>query len=119
MKTFEQIEKLLMKERCTSFTSGKDGLAVLIQKDNESMGIIASWGSGWDHVSISFMNRCPTWDEMCWIKDLFWFSEETVMQLHPPESAYVNQHPYCLHLWKPQKHNIPLPPIEFVGVVGD
>src|SRR5262245_54586743 len=25
----------------------------------------------WDHVSVSLSHRCPTWDEMCWVKDLF------------------------------------------------
>ena len=24
------------------------------------------------------------------------------MQLHPAEQEYINQHPYCLHLWRPQ-----------------
>ncbi len=26
---------------------------------------------GWEHVSISNTHRCPTWDEMCAVKDLF------------------------------------------------
>ena len=70
----------------------------------------------WNHVSASLQTRCPTWEEMCRIKKLFFFPEETVMQLHPPESQYVNCHPYCLHLWEPVKLTIPLPPSIMVGL---
>ena len=52
---------------------------------------------------------------MCAIKDMFFDHEETVMQLHPPVSEYVNIHPYCLHLWRPNNGRIiPRPPKEFV-----
>ncbi len=83
--------------------------------------IIASPGDAnddvpWEHVSISCHNRCPNWTEMCFVKDLFWEPEEAVMQLHPPKSDYVNQHPYCLHLWRPLTETIPLPPSIAVGV---
>lgn len=74
----------------------------------------ASWGMGWDHVSVSLPNRCPTWDEMCKIKDLFFDGDECVMQLHPPRSVAVNYHNYCLHLWRPQDQQIPMPPVFMV-----
>lgn len=74
----------------------------------------ASEEYAWDHVSVSMPNRCPNWPEMSWIKSLFFDDEETVMQLHPPKSQYVNNHPYCLHLWRPIKENIPLPPLILV-----
>lgn len=67
--------------------------------------------SGWEHVSVSLKNRCPNWKEMCYIKDLFWDAEETVIQYHPPKSKYIDNHPYVLHLWKPTKKDIPLPPM--------
>jgi len=70
---------------------------------------------GWEHVSVSAEKRCPTWDEMCWIKDQFWDKHETVVQYHPPESEYVNFHPHCLHMWRPLEMSIPLPPVLFVG----
>lgn len=78
---------------------------------------IASSGGGWDHVSVYLCNqkRCPTWDEMCAIKNMFFNPDEAVVQYHPPESKYVNNHPYVLHLWKPNNGvEIPMPPIEFV-----
>lgn len=76
---------------------------------------LASDGGGWDHVSVSLPDRCPTYEEMDAIKKLFWQDNETVMQLHVPTHLHVNYHPYCLHLWKPQGKRIPLPPPDFVG----
>jgi len=78
--------------------------------------VISSDGGGWEHVSVSTETRCPTWDEMNFIKDLFWGDDECVMQLHPPRSDWVNNHQYCLHLWRPIGAEIPRPPSEFVGV---
>lgn len=78
---------------------------------------IASSGGGWDHVSVSLCNqkRCPSWDEMCTIKEMFFGPEEMAVQYHPPKSQYVNNHPYCLHLWRPNSgEKIPIPPMEFV-----
>lgn len=91
-------------------------------------------GMGWHHVSVSLIKevsvqhtkgrakwikqtveRCPTWEEMCYIKSLFWDDEDSVMQLHPPKSQWVNNHPYCLHLWKPDQAEIPLPLQIMVG----
>lgn len=69
---------------------------------------------GWEHVSVSCSNRCPTWDEMCKVKWLFWDDSETVLQFHPAKKDYVNQHPFCLHLWKKIGENAELPPKEFV-----
>lgn len=72
--------------------------------------VIAGCGFGWDHVSVSARNRVPSWNEMTYIKSLFWDDEETVVQFHPKKSEYVNNHPYCLHLWKPHNQEIVLPP---------
>lgn len=91
-------------------------------------------GMGWEHVSISLIKevnvgrlrqpakwikqsveRCPTWEEMCWIKDLFWDKTDCVIQYHPPDSDYVSYHPYCLHLWRPTDQAIPIPETFLVG----
>lgn len=82
----------------------------LVSYDNRNLLVIASNDLFWDHVSVSLINRCPNWPEMCAIKNLFWDEEECVMQLHPAKSEYINNHPYVLHLWKPQQEKIPLPP---------
>lgn len=56
---------------------------------------------GWEHVSIElFARRLPTWEEMCFVKDLFWDDEEEVVQIHPKKSQYVNM-TEALHLWRP------------------
>jgi hypothetical protein len=72
--------------------------------------VIASDGLDWEHVSVSLPHRCPTWDEMCFIKNLFWDEEDTVIQFHPANNNYVNNHKHCLHLWRPISQPIPLPP---------
>jgi len=69
----------------------------------------------WEHVSVSAEKRCPTWEEMCFVKDLFWAEDEMCVQYHPPKSDYVNFHPYVLHMWKPIGMTIPMPPTLLVG----
>jgi hypothetical protein len=70
---------------------------------------------GWEHVSISTRRRPPNWQEMCFVKDLFWDENECVIQFHPPRSEYVNNHPHCLHLWRPNDDHVRLPPSILVG----
>jgi hypothetical protein len=65
---------------------------------------------GWEHVSVSIDRRNPNWQEMCFVKDLFWSADELVVQFHPPTSAHINVHPHCLHLWRPGDGHIRLPP---------
>jgi hypothetical protein len=85
--------------------------------------VVASDGYGWEHVSVvlravdngTFIQRCPTWAEMCYIKDLFWEDNETAVQYHPAKSEYVNVHPYCLHLWRSTREPIPVPDSILVG----
>lgn len=77
--------------------------------------VIASDGEGWEHVSVSSQNRIPSWEVMCKIKELFFEDEEVVIQYHPKKSEYINNHPNCLHLWKPINQNIPTPPRFLVG----
>lgn len=80
-----------------------------------TLRVIASDGADWEHVSVSIKSRCPTWEEMCYVKGLFWDDEDAVMQLHPPRSDWVNNHRFCLHLWRPLKQSIPLPDSLLVG----
>jgi hypothetical protein len=72
--------------------------------------IIASNGQGWEHVSVSTIERVPRWDEMQTIKEMFFHDDEVVMQLHPAKENYINNHPHCLHLWRPIDVQIPIPP---------
>lgn len=85
---------------------------------NGRIRVICSDGGGWEHVSVSFEKRCPTWGEMCMVKDLFWSEEDCVIQYHPPKKDYVNYAPFCLHLWKPVGIPFPMPPTWMVGPKG-
>lgn len=78
---------------------------------DRGLAVMASNGLGWDHVSVSRHNRCPTWEEMCFIKGMFFEPSENVIQYHPPEDNYVNKYVYALHMWRPQLFDIPIPPI--------
>lgn len=80
--------------------------------------IIASDGAGWEHVSVSLPDRCPTWEEMARVKAMFWDADDCVVQFHPPASEYVNNHPYCLHLWRSTRHSFPMPDSLLVGYKG-
>jgi hypothetical protein len=73
---------------------------------------------GWEHVSVSVHNRCPTWQEMQYVKELFWRDDECVVQFHPPSKTYVNCHPHCLHMWRPLNQDIPQPPLELIGPIA-
>jgi hypothetical protein len=81
----------------------------------DNLRIISSGIAPWEHVSVSLANRCPTWEEMCRVKSMFWGEEETVVQFHPMKSHYINAHPYCLHLWKKKGVNIELPPSALIA----
>lgn len=74
----------------------------LFEHRGESIRVQASCGGGWDHVSVSLAHRCPMWEEMAWVKSVFFKEDEAVMQLHVADSKHINCHPYCLHLWRPQ-----------------
>lgn len=80
--------------------------------------VIASDGEGWEHVSVSLPNRCPNWEEMCYMKSLFWSVDECVVEFHPPTSEYVNNHDTCLHMWKQVGKTWTLPPSILVGIKG-
>ncbi len=98
------------------------GMFVLSGREakGRALQIIASDGeeTGWEHVSVSLpecRDKCPSWREMCAVKDLFWSEDESVIQFHPPASEYVNFHPGCLHLWRYTAAPFPLPPSILVG----
>jgi hypothetical protein len=74
--------------------------------------------AGWEHVSVRRNKQVPNWQEMCFVKNLFWAPEECVVQFHPPATQYVNSHPFVLHLWRPSRGQMPMPPAVLVGRPG-
>lgn len=103
----------------TDETYGNNGLFMIPVTKKKKYQVVASDGLDWEHVSVVIIDgkrsRTPTWEEMCRVKDWFWDPEDCVMQLHPPKSDYVNNHPNCLHLWRPSEVDIPRPPKHMVG----
>jgi hypothetical protein len=83
--------------------------------DGLPLRIIAATGLGWDHVSVSRVERCPDWYELEHVKRTFFWPHETAMQLHVPPAEHINNHPHCLHLWRPTNVEIPRPPGAMVG----
>lgn len=117
MKILPRELEIYRSAYCGEFGDLRNGRLIGVPlKTGARACIIFSDGGNWDHVSVTVdAERCPTWEEMCEVKDLFFWPAECVVQYHPPKSEYRNYHPYCLHLWRPQKKEIPRPPAIFVG----
>lgn len=97
--------------------------AFVIPRNGVDLRVIATDGDGgaqlkteWEHVSCHAFDRtfgkarCPNWGEMCYLKDLFWTEDETVIQFHPAARNYVNIHENVLHLWRWRGGEFPTPP---------
>lgn len=84
-----------------------------------TLDVVASCGFGWEHVSVSRRNRCPTWDEMAFVAKQFFKPDEILIQFRPAEEDYVNEHRFCLHWWRPVNVRIPIPPKWMVGGVTE
>lgn len=115
MKTVEEI-KASMKVIVS--VENEDGFSGYIEIRGWRGTIIASWGCGWDHVSVAPLksNYMPTWDDMCAVKDLFFKDDEAVIQIHPPKNEYINNKENCLHLWRRNDADMVLPPSWMVGL---
>lgn len=106
-------------------SKGDHGLfEVEIGDGNWKLFIISSGSDDltkWEHVSVSKRHKflrqspLPTWEDMCFVKKLFWGDDETVLQFHPKASEYVNNAP-VLHLWKKKGEDFELPPSLLVGI---
>jgi hypothetical protein len=101
---------------CFRVPCGNVVLTVVASDGNPNCGLDLE--TGWEHVSVSLPDRCPTWEEMDHVRSLWWRADEAVMQLHVPRHLHVNCYPFCLHLWRPLRATIPLPPPELVGPVA-
>lgn len=59
-----------------------------------------------EHVSIRPQGKTvPSWEAMCRLKDLFFYPEEMVVQIHPKASRYfhgIGTMQNVLHLWRPK-----------------
>ena len=94
----------------------KNGKVKIEQNIGKALHFIFSWGCGFEHLSVSTPIQTPTWEQMCKMKEIFWKDDEVCMQLHPKKGEYVNNHSYCLHIWRPTDKEIPTPPSVMVGI---
>lgn len=104
----------------SSDSDGNNGAFYLDARiSSRSIWCIASDGEGWEHVSVSVRQggkvRTPVWEEMSYVKSVFWDDEDVCMQLHPARSNWVNNHENVLHIWRPIGVDIPLPDSMMVG----
>lgn len=118
MKSFNSLIKYRKKHPTTGHGDDEGGFFIVPSPLKAAKGavisVIASNGDGWDHVSVSLPNRCPTWTEMDFIKRMFFKDDEVAFQLHPAKQDHINIHNFCLHLWRPQSSDIKLPPTYMV-----
>lgn len=92
---------LIRKKNFSPGVRDKKGFLKQVKNNKDTVFlVVASDNAGWEHVSVSIIgvNRSPTWEEMCWVKDHFWGRKDVVVQFHLRESEYVNNPKYCLHM---------------------
>ena len=81
--------------------------AYRIQTKGRAYLVIASIDNGLrEHISISHKNLkiWPTWQELVFIKDIFFKDEEECYQVFPKKSEYVNIRSNCFHIWRDINH---------------
>ena len=93
----------------------RKGKMKVVNDVDKALHFIFSWGCGFEHLSVSTPIKTPTWEQMCFMKEIFWKDDEVCMQLHPKKEDYVNNMEYCLHIWKPIEKEIPTPPSIMLG----
>ena len=79
-----------------------DGMTVIAGKECHD-------GKWWLHVSCANTEseRLPTWDDLKEVKNIFIGRFKKAIQILPDEKKYVNQNPYCLHLFHYAKDGLP------------
>ena len=76
--------------------------------------IVVGSGGGWEHVSVHAVggggSQTPSWEEMDYVRKLFFRADEWAIQYHAPTAKHIEHHPHVLHMWRPQNETIPVPP---------
>lgn len=114
MKNLKELDQFREKHPFWPQTETSGAFKVMVKQ--RSFLVLASIDNSgedgmWEHISVTPKNqkRCPTWDEMCAIKKMFFEPEEECVEFHPKESEYVNHSEYCLHIWRPASGKINSP----------
>ena len=69
------------------------GLKVIV-----SIDIQADW-KAWLHVSFSYSDHLPSYEDIKNVKSLFIGDDRCAYQVFPPVDEHVNIHEFCLHLY--------------------
>jgi hypothetical protein len=88
----------------------------LVPLEGELWHIIISDQMGWKHLSVTNAQKkmLPNWTIMSRLKDLFWGDDEWACQYFPAKEDYINDHPFCLHIWSSLDEPMPHPSFVFV-----
>jgi hypothetical protein len=93
---------------------GIDGGLFKLRHRGRNYNIVASYGGGWDHISVDEDGITPSWEMMQLIKEIFFDDSEVCYEFHPAKENYVNIHPGVLHIWRKQGFDMPMPPLAMV-----
>lgn len=69
-------------------------------------------GQKWVHLSVSYPDRLPSWEELKKVKNEFLGEHVEAIHVLPKAADYVNLHPHCLHLWAPYEHSWAAPNLQ-------
>lgn len=83
-------------------------------RGKRSLKVAASTNDGWDHVAISCGSGLPSWRQIDAVQNFLMRPHEWLIQLFAPHEHQDLGEPTTLHLWRPQKTEIPLPPVQLV-----
>lgn len=113
----KKIDEILESKRVVVLDKWNDGFCGWIYLGGWEGSVVATTGGGWEHVSVCpRKKKVPTWDDMCNLKNIFFYEDETCVQFHPCKKDYVNNLENCLHLWRYTAGVMPTPPRIFVGI---
>ena len=86
---------------------GTDGK--MYSRRSDQMKVIETWASHkvegqsqwqeWHHVSCSFPDHLPSYEDLKEIKAIFVGAALTALQIFPPADRHISIHDYALHLW--------------------
>lgn len=52
------------------------------------------------HLSVSYANKLPTWDDLRLVRAGFFRDDIDAMMVMPQEKDYINTHQFTFHLWE-------------------
>jgi hypothetical protein len=89
---------------------GWNGL-FLVPMNGQIWEVMLSDGWGWRHLSVTNAQKrqLPPWEIMTRMKETFFADDAWVVMFVPPKEVYINDHPYCHHLWEPLNEPLPMP----------